>query len=132
MTEKEFDEYMAFLNLQHLNTFRFQPSPYPPQALAEFKTDQNSYDWKKRTKEEKQNVEARVFGRPDVQEHHQHLSRITAENLSHAFWIEEYIRVWRDAGNKENARKCWDIYNDYPLEIRLPDNQTVIWRKKVF
>lgn len=54
-----------------------------------------------------------------VRNFHEKFRQVMSSNYSNALWLEKYIAIFMQRGDKLNARKVWAVYNTYPDRLEM-------------
>lgn len=123
----ELEYYMLAEILKHIEEFCFVELPAEPELLTSFYGDKQSLAWTDKSPEEQRFIERRVYGNYKVAKYFEKLRKAVFVNMHGAGRLENSMDLWLDMGEKENARKCWALYNKYPNQLILGALQ---WKKK--
>ena len=124
----ELEVAMADLALDSLNELKFVPFPTRPGILVEFNEDCKQDSWKRMSKTNRDETTTKIYNYPEVQKYIEEMEKATTRNYANAKALDDYIAIWMQWEEYDNADKCWVIYREFPLSFTLGNR--VLWRKK--
>jgi len=125
---KEREVMLAIVAMESVDELAYIPESTEPFVLMEFMKDKHSPRWSAMRKEEKLEAAKNVYRDADVKAYLDEKMARLAINLSSAYTLEHYIKVWLDWEEADNGVKCWELYSGFPDTLGL--GERVIWRRR--
>lgn len=122
------DVELAEIALECLSALAYMPPPNTPQILLDFERDRQTVDWRNKSAQDKDLIYKKIMGRSEVVKYIEESSKASVTNYGNVTWLEQYMATFLQAGKDVEAKKCWELYNQYPSQIKYGSG--IIWKKK--
>ena len=131
MSEEEFEYQLAVVGVDTLDELSYKVPPRRPQVLVDFDNTKKGWEWKKETQESKTNMEKKVRDLPEVQKYNG-LLNIVYRNQANLIHLEQDLVLLQKRGDKENFKKVWAVYAQYPNVLYGFDLEQPIFIKRAW
>jgi len=130
LTTDELPIAMAEVALLLLEKMAYRPLPVMPYKLQLLRDTMATPSWKKQKEEDRTVAMRNVMSDPAVKSYVDQESKTNAENFSNAHALEQHMATFLAWDEAEKGVRCWNVYKEFPNELKLSETGGVIWRKK--